>query len=101
MFDRLLLLVLVLTGAGCQTTIGTACVKGEDCASGQFCAANFPAGYCSQDCTDSKICPAGSACITFNGGASAACYEVCKTSADCRTGYYCFATNDSNVCYPS
>jgi len=64
------------------------CLKTADCKDGGICEekAEYYAGFCTQDCQVSKLCPGSSLCVglTFESG-------YCSTA--------CFGVNDS-VCRP-
>lgn len=68
--------------------VGGACTGDAECASGHCATAStgFEGGYCTQPCTSTSECPAGSACDPT----SAQCVKTCTSSLDCRgSGYAC------------
>jgi hypothetical protein len=88
----------------CGATVGDACTTAADCAS-QLCINKdwTPGGYCSKSCTvgDDGTCPNGSTCVSNgNGASSPACFRVCTTTNDCRSGYACLQsrTNPKLIC---
>ncbi|MBX5484088.1 MAG: hypothetical protein IRZ16_19865 [Myxococcaceae bacterium] len=74
--------------------VGDPCMTGSDC-SGGLCLTlmtdGFAGGYCSQTCSDTVACPAGSSC----GFDPRHCLEDCPDAgtgqSTCRTGYVCDA----------
>jgi hypothetical protein len=83
--------------------IGAPCTWNVECVSG-LCTPEVGAsgptywtgGACTQDCS-AAACPAGSTCVTFEGG-GAFCVDACATSGECRTGYVC--DTDVTGCLP-
>ncbi len=93
-FAPLALLVL----AACGPSVGDPCTTPSDCG-GQVCINQewTPGGYCSRQCTvaDERSCPGGSLCVPDGMGRDfAACFRICRTDADCRTGYVCRVVKD-------
>jgi len=76
-----------------STNVGAQCSSNADCfGQGSGCM-NLPGGYCViAGCSEGPACPDGSACFTFDGGASY-CLESCASSSECREaeGYVCDA----------
>jgi len=103
---RLIKLVVpaALLMSACGATVGDACTTASDCGN-QLCInqAWTLGGYCSKPCTtgDDSTCPSGSTCIAGGNGAnSPACFRLCSTSKDCRSGYVCeqSRTNPKLIC---
>jgi hypothetical protein len=92
------------TGTG---AVGAACAALTDCAGGQlgFCFTeatqpDFLGGYCSIDCTDSGMCPAGAACLTVGQQGERVCLDSCTSDAQCRNGYSCQLFGNDQICLP-
>lgn len=87
---------------------GAPCTASTDCAatgSDPACftdSMGWPSGYCTEWCNPfaAGSCASGSECIDYgvNGTDSGLCLDKCVSSADCRAGYECEATE--KVCFP-
>jgi hypothetical protein len=76
--------------------VGAACHNDGECGrAGLFCALTFangrqsipiPGGYCTMDCSNGNVCPAGSSCASFAFGHY--CLSQCPPDP-CRSGYVC------------
>ncbi|MGQ0508683.1 MAG: hypothetical protein ACT4TC_25565 [Myxococcaceae bacterium] len=104
MLRALIVVLLGATLAGCGATVGDACTTVSECGN-QLCINNkdyTPGGYCSRQCThgDDRTCPNGSTCIRNGAGDFDACFRVCQTNSECRTGYTCavFRGSTQSVC---
>ncbi len=94
----------VILISGCGATVGDPCTTTSDCGN-QLCInqAWTPGGYCSKACApgDDTTCPSGSTCIANgNGRSSPACFRVCNTIRECRSGYDCLqpSNNSRKIC---
>lgn len=92
-------LTLLLCLAACGPTVGDQCTTAQECG-GKIClnAEGEPGGYCSQTCKldDGRSCPSGTLCVRDGVGRDApACFRICASAADCRTGYVCRKEKDS------
>lgn len=110
----LLLITLLLVGAGCgtpssETPVGKACTDGLQCGEqldGAACIVAWAGGYCTEvDCRLGS-CPSGSRCVTgikfSNVDIEAFCLSTCETTSNCRQGYICSNVGGGeNVCAPS
>lgn len=80
---------------------GAACTSDANCA-GATCIppqSGWAGGYCSTTCTRSTQCGAG-VCVA-TGATTGICLSVCRTNADCRSGYFCQpGTTVTGFCYP-
>lgn len=92
-------LALVFAFSGCGPTVGDPCTTARECGN-NIClnAAGQPGGYCTQTCKldDGRSCPSGTLCV--RDGASRdnpSCFRICRSAADCRTGYVCRTEKDS------
>ncbi|MBI2896834.1 MAG: hypothetical protein HYY06_24970 [Deltaproteobacteria bacterium] len=76
-----------------RAPIGDACGADEDCESG-LCDTEDPGGQCTQACSATTGCPAGSIC------AERFCRAICTTDADCRDdeGYGCQGALPDEFC---
>jgi|CXWL01.1.fsa_nt_gi hypothetical protein len=98
---RICLSVLTLVClAACGPTVGDACTTAQECG-GRLClnAEGEPGGYCSQTCKldDGRSCPSGSLCVRDGLAKDApACFRICASAADCRTGYVCRVEKESS-----
>ncbi|MDP1827068.1 MAG: hypothetical protein Q8L48_27590 [Archangium sp.] len=67
---------------------------------------DFPSGYCTQACTlgAASGCPSSSVCIDdasgtpADAGIKSVCYQSCKASTDCGSGYTCREKAGQQVC---
>ena len=100
-------MLLGLGLVGCGATVGDACTTDADCGDKGFCINNqefTPGGYCSQSCVPGKddTCPTGSSCVSQGYAENvSACFLLCGSNDDCRTGYRCqggFRGNPASVC---
>lgn len=75
--------------------VGAPCTWNVDCASG-VCTpetstsgpTHWTGGSCTQECTPTVPCPAGSVCIPFEPS-GAYCVGACDSTMECRSGYVC------------
>jgi hypothetical protein len=85
--------------AGCGATVGDPCTTANDCGSNLCINSDLtPGGYCSRQCTlaDDKTCPGGTTCIRDGLSKDVnACFKICVTQNECRTGYVCKALRDN------
>jgi hypothetical protein len=100
--------------------IGAPCAQDSDCCGGlsPFChkteiqllpgaphptsGAPYPGGYCSSRCTSTE-CGAGNRCEIKGGPFGEAlnlCLHSCASTADCRSGYFCYGA-PTGVCVPA
>jgi len=63
-------------------SVGAACATDRDCEKRCVFEDDFggASGYCTLGCATDQECPAGTACITTQGGI---CAVTCNTNADC------------------
>jgi serine protease len=85
------------------SVIGQPCTSSGQCGSGGICAANYPGGYCTQECSTTS-CPVGSDCYALTDG-SAYCFATCTgalgTQGSCRSGYVCADDGTGGgACFP-
>ncbi|MDQ3037973.1 MAG: trypsin-like serine protease [Myxococcota bacterium] len=83
-------------------SIGSACVDNVDCGMG-ICAASGGRRWCTAECTDASMCPAGFACTPVAPGVSvcaperALVGEGCASGEDCITGL-CATVGSEGTC---
>ncbi len=100
--------------AGAPLPIGGACGNTGPCLNG-FCVpeggitgpTGFPGGYCSANCNNGAMCPAGATCVQSDaiGVPTKTCFAVCPTAevgtqSICRTGYVCAPGGQDAYCAP-
>jgi len=79
----MILLAFVLAGCGgsdVSRSLGARCDRTSDCA--DRClgpSSDYPAGFCTVDCTTAADCPDGE-CVEREGGV---CLFTCSTPSDC------------------
>lgn len=103
----LLSLLACLSLFACSAPAGGSCTQSSECA-GQVCliSPDFPSGYCTQACTlgAPSSCPSSSVCIDdasgtpADAGIKSVCYQSCKVSTDCGSGYACREKAGQQVC---
>ena len=83
---------------GCARQIGDERASSIDCDTGHICDTLSEGGYCTIDDCEESGCPTGATCVVFENNDSF-CMNRCLTTAECRSGYVCFAAeNDLDYC---
>jgi hypothetical protein len=79
--DPLLVCHGVATGAG---GVGALCQDDAACAGAATCLGAMPGGYCAIEGCTAGSCPAGAACVKFDG--ELMCLQACNGDGDCQGG---------------
>ena len=62
-------------------------------------------GICTSSCSSDASCPLDSrglngTCLSFDGGRAFTCFETCRTSADCASGFACKSQTADGTSFP-
>lgn len=83
-----------------EASLGEACGDGRACQNGLLCVVlnpNAREGVCLEDCTQSKKCSLGGACVLGGGDGTQLC--GCTPTDGCAQGYRClYVLNNAGVC---
>ncbi|NVJ20409.1 adhesin [Myxococcus sp. AM011] len=83
----------------CATTNGV-CIAPVSAPSGNGEFDRWDEGYCTETCSGSNSCPAGSGCSVVAGQGSICLKDCTLGGSDCRPGYTCEARPEGNLCVP-
>jgi len=68
-------------GDGVSREVGARCERTADCADRCLAPSNdYPAGFCTLDCSSSRECPSDAECVDREGGV---CLFYCRDNRDC------------------